>query len=164
MTLSDDIVAPPWYRQFWPWFLIGLPGAVVVASIWTMVIAYSGSDDLVVDEYYKDGLAINRELAKRERAEAAGIRATLQLEGDELLVMISGPAVASRLQLFISHPMEADRDFSAELIQASPGRYRARLPQVPAVGWHWVLESTGETPWRLDGSFAASDFIHDGKS
>ena len=28
----------PWYRQFWPWFLIALPGTVVVAAIGTLVI------------------------------------------------------------------------------------------------------------------------------
>lgn len=163
MTISDDSVEPPWYRQFWPWFLIGLPACVVVASLWTMVIAHSGADDLVVDEYYKDGLAINRELAKRERAEAAGISASLHLQGDELLVQTRGPVAAGRLRLFLSHPIEADRDFSVELIQASPGRYRARLPQAPAAGWHWVLESGTEPPWRLDGSFGPGDFSHDGR-
>ena len=49
----------PWYRQFWPWFLICLPGSVVVAALTTMYIAHKGADDLVVDEYYKEGLAIN---------------------------------------------------------------------------------------------------------
>ena len=30
---------PPWYRQFWPWFLFGLPGIVVVAGLTTWWIA-----------------------------------------------------------------------------------------------------------------------------
>lgn len=158
MTLPDDFRPPPWYRQFWPWFLIGLPACVVVASLWTMVIAHTGSDDLVVDEYYKDGLAINRELAKRERADAAGISADLQLNGDQLLVSIAGPVTERDLKLFISHPMEADRDFNVQLQQASPGRYRARLSSVPQPGWHWILESTEPPPWRLDGTFSDRDF------
>jgi hypothetical protein len=29
----------PWYKQFWPWFLISLPAAVVVASMFTIKIA-----------------------------------------------------------------------------------------------------------------------------
>ncbi|MEQ8516343.1 MAG: FixH family protein, partial [Chromatocurvus sp.] len=49
----DNTGSEPWYRQFWPWFLIVLPGTVVVASIATLIIAVRGSDDLVVDEYYK---------------------------------------------------------------------------------------------------------------
>ena len=34
----------PWYRQFWPWFLIALPGSVVVASMVTIWLAASTSD------------------------------------------------------------------------------------------------------------------------
>ncbi len=62
----------PWYRQFWPWFLILLPASVVVASLYTVYIANRGADDLVVDEYYKDGLAINRQLEKEQRSLATG--------------------------------------------------------------------------------------------
>ncbi|MFT7320700.1 FixH family protein, partial [Congregibacter sp.] len=29
----------PWYQQFWPWFLIALPGSVVIAGLSTLYIA-----------------------------------------------------------------------------------------------------------------------------
>lgn len=29
----------PWYKQFWPWFLIALPGSVVIASLFTVTLA-----------------------------------------------------------------------------------------------------------------------------
>jgi FixH len=29
----------PWFKQFWPWFLISLPGTVVIASMITLSIA-----------------------------------------------------------------------------------------------------------------------------
>lgn len=29
----------PWFKQFWPWFLIALPGSVVLASIFTLYLA-----------------------------------------------------------------------------------------------------------------------------
>ena len=41
----------PWYKQFWPWFLILLPGTAVVATLYTVVIANQYADDLVVDDY-----------------------------------------------------------------------------------------------------------------
>lgn len=31
----------PWYRQFWPWFIMLLPATVVVASIVTLMLAAS---------------------------------------------------------------------------------------------------------------------------
>lgn len=51
-----------WYRQFWPWFLIALPGAVVVASLITVYIAVTHQDPLVDGNYYKHGLTINERL------------------------------------------------------------------------------------------------------
>ena len=40
----------PWYRQFWPWFIIALPSAAVIASFITLWLAISNPDPLVVDD------------------------------------------------------------------------------------------------------------------
>ena len=40
----------PWFRQFWPWFIIALPAAAVIASFFTLWLAISRPDHLVVDE------------------------------------------------------------------------------------------------------------------
>ena len=40
----------PWYKQFWPWFIIALPASVVIASFFTLWLAISNPDYLVVDE------------------------------------------------------------------------------------------------------------------
>ncbi len=49
-------------REHWPWLLATGPAVVVVASLASAVIAASGSDGLVADDYYKLGLTINRRL------------------------------------------------------------------------------------------------------
>jgi hypothetical protein len=44
----------PWYRQFWPWFIIALPASVVVASFITLWLAISNPDPLVIKvDYYQ---------------------------------------------------------------------------------------------------------------
>ncbi len=147
----------PWYRQFWPWFLIALPGSVVVASLVTLYLAVRGADDLVVDEYYKDGLAINRQLEKIDRAARLGIAATLTFGRDEVVARVSGAVDDNQLQLRLSHPMEADRDFAITLARAGDGSYRAPLPSAVAPHWRWVLEPAGGGDWRLDGTVTAVD-------
>ncbi|RLQ21469.1 hypothetical protein DWB85_11945 [Seongchinamella sediminis] len=147
----------PWYRQFWPWFLILLPASVVVAGITMVVIANRGADDLVIDEYYKDGLAINRKLEKKERAEALGIGASLQVSGTEILVRTTGPVASPQLQLLLSHPLESDRDFQITVVQSVPGEYRGRLQASIAPRWHWALLNEAGQAWRLDGSITAAD-------
>ena len=37
----------PWYKQFWPWMIMGLPASVVVASIVTYFIALDGIDSVI---------------------------------------------------------------------------------------------------------------------
>ncbi len=153
----------PWYRQFWPWFLILLPASVVVAAVATLVIANRGADDLVVDEYYKNGLAINRQLEKKQRAETLGIAADLVVDGRSVVVQTRGPVQSDTLQLRLSHPLEADRDFSVALEDFGSGIYRGTLQQPVALRWHWILQSAGDEPWRLDGTLDASDFADVGR-
>lgn len=147
----------PWYRQFWPWFLIILPGSVVVASLSTLYIANRHADDLVVDEYYKDGLAINRELEKKQRADELGIDARLSFEAQSVLVTTTGPVGDTDLELRLSHPLEADRDFTVKLIRLSPGSYSGPLSERIMPRWHWILQQTNATGWRLDGAVQAAD-------
>ncbi len=147
----------PWYRQFWPWFLIALPASVVVAALATAYIAHRGADDLVVQDYYKDGLAINRQLEKEQRAAQLGISATLQFSADSVRVKMAGPVTDTELQLLLSHPMEADRDFTVTLARVSPDVYSGTLAQGIAPHWHWRLEQPRENGWRLDGSVQAAD-------
>ncbi len=144
----------PWYRQFWPWFLFGLPGVVVIAGLSTWWIAAHNADDLVAEEYYKQGLAINRELSKQRRAQELGISAELELSGGMFQVRLQGRELPPALQLFFSHPMEADRDFSLPLAKVQAGLYQAEYRETLQYKWHWRLEPLGlntQTQWRLDG-------------
>jgi hypothetical protein len=150
----------PWYGQFWPWFLILLPGSVVCASLATFYLASRYADDLVVDDYYRDGLAINRVLEKQERARQQGIEATLAFSDTTVTVTTSGAVTAPHLQLLLSHPMESEQDFAVPLARIGPGLYRGSLPHSVAPRWHWILQLPDATDWRLDGSLQAADFGH----
>ena len=37
----------PWFKQFWPWFLIALPGSVVIASMFTISLAIQNAPVIV---------------------------------------------------------------------------------------------------------------------
>jgi hypothetical protein len=150
----------PWYRQFWPWFLILLPASVVVAGLTTLLIANRHADDLVVDEYYKDGLAINRQLAKKERAEQLGVSAALNFDNRTVSVTTAGPVEAPTLTLLLSHPLESDRDFELALERVGPGLYRGETNEIVSPRWHWTLELPEADGWRLDGSVEATNIGH----
>jgi uncharacterized protein len=120
-------------------------------------IASKHADDLVVDEYYKDGLAINVQLAKKQRATELGLSAQLHFSGNIVTVELFGPVKDSGLRLLLSHPLEADRDFSVPLVRVSPGLYRGSIEQEVAPHWHWILQGLRRDDWRLDGAVKATD-------
>lgn len=151
----------PWYRQFWPWFLIALPGSVVIAALSTVYVANRYADDLVVADYYKNGLAINKRFEKTRVAEARGLDAELRIFERRLQLRIAGGTPEPSLRLQFSHPLEADRDFTVQLTSSAPGLYTTELPNRVAPNWHWILDAGETGNWRLDGSLGTDDFLLD---
>ena len=72
----------PWYREPWPWILMSGPAAAVIAGFVTLGYAIKYQDALVTDDYYKQGLAINRTLAREQAAVTLGVEAKLMFAGD----------------------------------------------------------------------------------
>ncbi|MAZ70896.1 FixH family protein [Porticoccus sp.] len=164
MPLSTDSNTPPWYRQFWPWFLIALPGSVVIASLVTVYIAFSGADSLVVDNYYRDGLAINQVLEQDRRAEALGLSAELRLDATsgELFVTIDTVhPLPEQLALLLFHPTDSKRDREMLLTEITGGHYRTDLNQPLLSRYYLRVLPEPDRDWRLVGelNFATADQI-----
>ncbi|MBE9549572.1 MAG: FixH family protein [Proteobacteria bacterium] len=47
---KEELDTKPWYKQFWPWFIIALPMTAVIASIATLIIAIQNPDYLVIEK------------------------------------------------------------------------------------------------------------------
>ena len=77
----------PWYKQFWPWFIISLPASAVIAGLITVYIAFENADSLVADDYYKSGLAINNRIKQQQNAASKGLAAILRRMPDERLYL-----------------------------------------------------------------------------
>jgi len=130
----------PWYRHFWPWFLFGLPGIAVIAGLSTWWLAARHADHLVADDYYKQGLAINRQLDRQQLAEQLQVEARLSFEPGTVQVRLNDAANPPALRLMLSHNMDSGQDLSLQLAQVQPGTYRAPLPRELEHRWHWRLD------------------------
>ena len=159
----------PWYRQFWPWFLILLPGSVVVAGFTTLYIAVIGADTLVVDNYFKEGLAINQSLEQDKVASRLSLRATVRWDKftGEILVDVEGelddPAFAQNrgLALRLLHPTDSRSDRTLPLDRIAPGHYRANLDELLRYRYYLRLVPQPLENWRLNGeiTFAADSAV-----
>ncbi|MEJ2576809.1 MAG: FixH family protein [Gammaproteobacteria bacterium] len=147
----------PWYRQFWPWFLISLPGAVVIASMVTIYIAVDTRDGLVQDDYYKKGLGIHKDAAKTATARQLNIHARLTYlaESGEVALALNEAAVGrlDSLQLIAFHPTRDSQDQEVSLLRADDGTYRGVLQTLAPANWRMSIEPPGGQ-WRISGRLA----------
>ncbi len=145
----------PWYRHFWPWVLISLPLAAVFAGIATLFVAMDEPDSLVVGDYYKQGLAINRTLAREDAARALGLEGRLRIEvatGNVSLALDSlGGVDIDALQLKLIHATRDRHDRQVNLNTLGDGRYGGSLREpLNLGGWNVHLEPADEA-WRISG-------------
>jgi hypothetical protein len=123
------------------------PAIVVVAGIATAIVAFRGADGLVADDYYKQGLAINRELARDEAARAMAIAGDIRLQGGVARVALrANAALPDRVTLRLVHPARASEDRVAYLARTADGLWEAPLPDLPAGRWRAIVETAS---WRV---------------
>jgi len=136
----------PWYREPWPWLLMSGPAAVLVAGAVTAWIAFASSDGLVAEDYYKQGLGINRLLAREDAARKLGITAQVSLSG-EARVLLRG-AKPEVIFMHLAHATRAGHDLRLRLVPLGDGVYGAELPPLPPGRWRIAIEDPRGT-WRI---------------
>lgn len=158
-TTAAAPAARPWYRHAWPWLLAIAPAAALIGGIVMLWLAVTTSDSLVVDDYYREGRAINQQLARDRLAGALGLRAELRFEPQSAaggapavtlqLTAERGSAWPPELGLRIVHATIASLDREYRLEHVGDGRYRA-AGSAPQKAGRWLLqvEDAGRT-WRL---------------
>ena len=140
-----------WFKQFWPWFLIILPLVAVVAGISTLMIASDNKPEMVVDDYYKTGKAINADLSLLKKAKELGISAIVEQQQDGLLITLTGLDSNTSISFSLFHSTQAKRDKITMLTAAADGSYHFETAQVLDGKWTLRLEPF-DKKWRLQKS------------
>ena len=140
-------MSKPWYREAWPWLLMAGPAAVLVAGAVTTWIAFASADGLVAEDYYKQGMAINRRLAREDAAQQRGIAATVRLQAGSVRVELRG-AAPEALFVHLAHATRAGHDVRLRLTPGADGVYAAELPPLPAGRWRAAIEDA-RGAWRI---------------
>lgn len=150
-TLQEDQM--PWYRQFWPLFIIALPVTVIIACIFLIVLSIRTADDIVSKDYYQEGLDINTVLSKMDNARQQGIQFSATLENRQINATLTIAANAPEtLTLKLSDTMNRDKDATILLQRQPDSSYRGTLPDSinngrfyadlsPQSGADWLIKS-----------------------
>lgn len=149
----------PWYREPWPWLLMLGPAIAIVAGFVTLFLAIESNDGLVADDYYKQGLAINRTMQRDTRARAMNYRAELAVsrENRSLRVILAGAgALPHTLRLRLIHPGKSSADETVDLRALGQGVYQGQYRREFTGRRHLILEDQPAT-WRISGEWVESD-------
>jgi hypothetical protein len=140
----------PWYKQFWPWFLICIPLSSFIVGGFVVSFATDGTNSLVVDDYYKEGKSINARLDKIEKAKELNIQTQLNVsDGLITLVFLSGaPQSREALKLDFFHVTQEAKDFYVLLSADANGIYRASTDKPTSGKWRLRLTPLDET-WKV---------------
>jgi hypothetical protein len=144
----------PWYKQFWPWFLLGLLFMSIGVSSTFAVLAIRSADGMVQEDYYEHGRAINMVLAKQQRAHELNLAADLRIDPltSDIIVQLDGDDRPERLYLRLIFPTQDDRDQDLVLEHVRDGRYLGQAPDNLRYRWYLQLHPSEEQPeWRLVG-------------
>lgn len=140
----------PWYQEPYVWLIILFPATAVIAGTFTIYLAISSDDGLVIDDYYKQGLAINRVLERDKAAELHGLKANLSFIGDKFinLQLDANPAyqLPPELSLKFSHHTRSGFDKTIMLQRMSDNNYQGKLPNL--ILGEWTIEIEADN-WRL---------------
>lgn len=139
----------PWYKQFWPWVLIGLPAAAVIASVTTLFIAIENKPDLVAEDYYKKGKAIDVDLTRLDNAYKLALKFSLEIKGERILVTQTyGEPQTAALRLRFIHRTLKVNDFEQLITADGQGVYTMALDKELTGKWTIQLESF-DGSWRI---------------
>lgn len=154
--IDSTAKARPWYRHLWPWLLMAGPVAVILAGSYTIWLAFSRQDAMVVDDYYRQGKAINQDLRRDRVATTLGLSfaaeydpANGQLKG---ALLGFGKPVAGDLIVRLAHSTQPEKDLQLLARPDHNGDFTIMLPMLEQGRWQVVVESA-KREWRLNGAW-----------
>ena len=144
----------PWYGHLEPWLLLAAPIAAIAAGLITWWLAATANNALVVDDYYRQGKAINQTLARDDQALRMGLSASLLADPlrNELTLSLqaraAGAALPDHLRLRLVHATRAELDQQIRLRRGDDGRWHAAFAVPAPTRWQVHLEDE-DGRWRL---------------
>jgi uncharacterized protein len=145
-------MSKPWHRHKLVWMLITIPGVAVIMGVVMIWLAISTNAGLVVDDYYKEGLAINQDLKRDDEAVALGLGAKLRIEktGDLVTLEFDKGKLAEypdTLELGLYFTTHTGFDQKLQLLRGLDGKYVGYLHAKLRDG-AWNVEVSRDN-WRL---------------
>ncbi|MGY3569745.1 FixH family protein [Vibrio paucivorans] len=142
----------PWYKQFWPWFLLFLTVGVSMLTLVRVAILTNHSVHLVTEDYYKKGKGINVNISRVNVTKELGLEAEVRSDGNSVVIQFDKgelehyPAITA----MFAHRTLPDHDFTKLVTSDARGQYRITLDN--ELQGPWFIELTPhDEQWLIQG-------------
>lgn len=153
MTIAPPHAPRSWHREPWVWLVIAIPLATVVGGLVTLQLAIQSGDELVTDDFRKEGVAIYADPRRDAAAAELGVTAELTVARDsghvDLQLAMARGEPPAELLLVLSHATRAEFDHMVALRRSGDG-YAGRLERFEPGRWYLELTPRSRA-WRLKG-------------
>lgn len=140
-----------WYKNPYVWLVIALPMSAVIGGIATVIITSNNQPDMVVDDYYKKGKAINQELALYKAAASQGVELSVEISDDIIMVENNGNYPALKVSLI--HSTIKNNDLSIVLTPNAKSQLTGVLEQPLSGKWQIIIEPM-DGSWKVRSDIA----------
>ncbi|NOQ89867.1 MAG: hypothetical protein GQ549_02865 [Gammaproteobacteria bacterium] len=148
----------PWHKYPLVWMMISIPFSAVIMGVVMMWLAVDTDDGLVADDYYKQGLEINRVISRDKIAAGLGLSATIEFDNSARIIKIlfdkgSMESFPKTLPLHLQHATRENSDITVLLDHGIANQYIGHVNQSISEGI-WYFEISGDNgadaQWRLN--------------
>jgi uncharacterized protein len=141
----------PVSRWIWPGILIAGPVLVIVGCIVTAFFVVKHPDGLVASDYYKQGKAINAQLAQLNLAEQLGLHTMkTDISGTTVSIAFPDARLRERIDVILAHPVDARLDIRASLTPNAAGIYEIALNGKLLERRRVIVTDSPVRSWRVE--------------
>jgi len=143
------------WNQPWLWITLAPLILSVVLGLTMLNISFHIQDELVTDEYSKEGLAINEIIGKEEKAKTLMTKADIKVdkESGEITVNFTSKLqqTPDNLLLELTHPIIKEKDQTIVLTHQMNGQYSGQVADGLDNKRYVSLKELQDSSWVLKG-------------
>ncbi len=160
----------PWHKYPLVWMMLSIPFSAVIMGVVMLWLAIDTDDGLVADDYYRQGMEINRVISRDKKAAELGLSADIDFDTSTRIVRLTFnkgllESFPKTLPLALQHATRENSDISVLLEHGIGNQYIGQVSKPVSEGiWYFQIADKKDkgSGWRLDTRYHvhAKNMIH----
>ncbi len=148
----------PWHKYPLVWMMFAIPFSAVIMGVVMIWLALDTDDGLVADDYYKQGMEINRVIKRDKKATELGLSAIIEFDNSARIIRLQFDkglleSFPKSLPLQLQHATRENSDISVLLDHGIGNQYIGHVNQQISEGiWYFEISdgSDVDSGWKLN--------------